>query len=864
MSSEAEEPTHSRWRAWLRPLLGLALFGVALTVLDRQLHEHTIAEVQARLRAIPNRSLLLALALTVLSYVTLTSFDVLAIRHLGKKLPYARVGLTSFIAYVFSIDLGLSVFGSSAIRYRLYSMWGLSIGDVGSVVAFTLLTFWLGLLALGGLLLSLDPLTIPDALHIPVVSLTTTRPVGLFLLALFVLYLVYTMRRPDPIHVQGVAIRPPRPAMTAAQVIAASVDWAVAASVLWVLLPEGSGPTFATFVAIFMAAEVLGVLSTVPAGLGVFEGVMLALLSPYWPAPEILGGLVAFRIVYYLLPIFVAVGLLGAIEALQRRASLLRVRAMAAVVGPAVVPRLLALAVLVSGLLLILAGMAPTAAWHVKMMRPVIALPLVEASHLMSVISGLGLVLLARGIQRRVDATWSVTLALLAVGATTSLLHGAHWLLGIALVVLFLSLLGCRPFFYRRSSLLPSAMPGEFTGLVVVSLAAMVWLGTFAYAHAEPEPSLLYEFAWDRDAARALRAASLIALLGIAYGAWRLTRPHAPDPVLASEAELERAARIVATSSRSDAHLALLGDKCLLFDEDEDDALLMYGVSGRSFVAMGDPLGPTGGRRALAWRFRELADQHGGWPVFYEVGTEDLPTYLDLGLSLHKLGEDARVELQSFSLEGSHRKSARAALRRMERAGGSFEVIPKEGVPPLLDELEEISDAWLRAKRTREKGFSLGAFDRSYLTRTPVAIVRANDRIVAFANVWMGDRDGEISPDLMRYDPDTAPHSAMDYLFTELMLYGKEEGFRWFGLGMAPLSGLEQHRLAPIWNRLGSLLYQHGEHFYNFQGLRQYKAKFDPVWEARYLASPGGLSLPRVLADVSSLVSGGMRGIVSR
>jgi phosphatidylglycerol lysyltransferase len=104
----------------------------------------------------------------------------------------------------------------------------------------------------------------------------------------------------------------------------------------------------------------------------------------------------------------------------------------------------------------------------------------------------------------------------------------------------------------------------------------------------------------------------------------------------------------------------------------------------------------------------------------------------------------------------------------------------------------------------------------------------------------------------------------MQYLFAELMLWGKTQGYEHCRLGMAPLSGLNQRELAPLWSRVGAFLYRHGEHFYNFQGLREYKEKFDPVWEPRYLASPGGLALPRLLANVASLINGGLRGVVSK
>ena len=105
-----------------------------------------------------------------------------------------------------------------------------------------------------------------------------------------------------------------------------------------------------------------------------------------------------------------------------------------------------------------------------------------------------------------------------------------------------------------------------------------------------------------------------------------------------------------------------------------------------------------------------------------------------------------------------------------------------------------------------------------------------------------------------------APRGVMDFLFVELMLWGKARGYHWFNLGMAPLSGLGAHRLAPAWHRIGRLIHRYGEEFYNFEGLRRYKEKFLPEWRPRYLAAPGRLALPRVLLDVTTLISGHLAG----
>jgi phosphatidylglycerol lysyltransferase len=289
----------------------------------------------------------------------------------------------------------------------------------------------------------------------------------------------------------------------------------------------------------------------------------------------------------------------------------------------------------------------------------------------------------------------------------------------------------------------------------------------------------------------------------------------------------------------------------------------MYGVEGHSWVSMGDPIGEPRERQELAWRFHELADRHSASTVFYQVRMHNLPLYLDLGLSLLKLGEEARVGLTDFSLEGGGRKGLRRVVKSVEKEGCVFEILPEEAVAGALPRLRAISDEWLAAKNTREKGFSIGYFEDAYIAGAPVATVQRNGEIVAFANLWEGGHKEELSVDLMRY-ASLAPDGVMEYLFVQLMLWGRQQGYGHFNLGMAPLSGLENRQLAPVWNRVGALLFKHAENFYNFQGLRAYKEKFDPVWEPRYLASPGGIALPRIITNVSALVSGSLRGIVAK
>ncbi len=197
----------------------------------------------------------------------------------------------------------------------------------------------------------------------------------------------------------------------------------------------------------------------------------------------------------------------------------------------------------------------------------------------------------------------------------------------------------------------------------------------------------------------------------------------------------------------------------------------MYGVEGRSWVSMGDPVAPIESMSELVWRFREACDEYDGWPVFYQVDKENLSIYVEQGLTILKIGEEARVRLADFSLEGQH-KSLRSNRNKLARAGLSFEIIDRANTKAILPQLRVISDSWLMEKKAKEKGFSLGFFSEDYLNRFPCAVIRYQQEIIAFANVLQTVSKSELSIDLMRYQSHGL-NGVMDYLFTELLLWGR-------------------------------------------------------------------------------------------
>ena len=843
-----------RLKKALPALIGLALFAAALAVLRRELAAVSWHELSQDVMAIPLAALVCAAGMTAINYLVLTGYDLLAFEYVGKRLPLRRIVAASLVAYAIANNVGFAALSGASVRYRFYTRWGVTNAELTRIVFAYSVTFWLGLFALGGVALALGPL--PSAHDLPGSALVASA--GWLLILACAAYLVAAAARRTPLRFVGFELPLPSFRMALAQLGVSALDWLLAAGVLFVLLPQGRVPFLAVLGA-FLSAQLLGLLSHVPGGLGVFEGLMVVLLRPFINAGELLPTLVVYRAVYYMFPL--ACALLGLIadELVQRRGGPSRAGAFFGRLTEQLTPRMLAISTFFAGVLLLASGATPAAAGRLAALGEFLPLSVIEASHFIGSLAGGILLILSQGLARRLDAAYVFSAAAIAVGIAASLLKGGDVEEALILAALLAVLWRARRVFDRKAALFETRFSPAWIATVVAALGATVWLGFFSYKHVEYSRYLWWQFELDAEAPRFLRGSVGAAAVVLLFAIGRLIRhaPHeAPPP---SGADLEDAGRLIAAQPSTVPLLVYLRDKALLFDE-ERGAFVMYAVQGRTWVAMGDPVGPADRLANVLRLFLERCDDFGGVPVFYEVRKEHLHRYADFGLTFLKLGEEARVDLSTFRLEGGSGYRARQAYRRLEKEGASLRIVDAGGAAGLMSQLREVSDSWLQAKAGAEKGFSLGFFDAGYLARFPVALVERAGRIVAFANLWPGAGREELSVDLMRYHRD-APKGVMESLLVHLMLWGKAQGYRWFVLGMAPLSGFEHSPVAPLWNRLGAFLYEHGEAVYNFQGLRAYKEKFNPVWEPCYLAYPGGLRLARVLADVAALVAGGYRRI---
>lgn len=328
-----------RIKTWLGPALVLALFIATIWLLHHELRGYSLHDIVASMKGIPSSRRWAALGLTVLNYAILIGYDWLGVRYVGHRLSFRRIALASFLGFSIGNNFGM-LFGGSTVRYRLYSSWGLSALEIVKLLVILEVTFWGGVFALAGGLLTCMPMQLPAWLPIPLV---TTRPLGVALAMVAAGYLGICAVRHQPVRVGSWTFSSPRLTFSLLQYGIAALDLMVAAAALYVLLlPVGIG--YIHFLVVYLLAIVVALVTQIPGGLGVLELATLVLLNPRQPQ-AVVAALLTFRVIYYLGPLAVGLITLGANELVMHR---MRPKPVPPTPGPldsVIAPRVLAVMV---------------------------------------------------------------------------------------------------------------------------------------------------------------------------------------------------------------------------------------------------------------------------------------------------------------------------------------------------------------------------------------------------------------------------------------------------------------------------------------------------------------------------------------
>lgn len=521
--------------------------------------------------------------------------------------------------------------------------------------------------------------------------------------------------------------------------------------------------------------------------------------------------------------------------------------------------RIAAVLTALMGIVNLVSAMTPSLHRRVAELQSILPRDVRYGSHLATVLAGFTLLLLALSLWRRKHAAWLLTLIALIGSAVFHLIKGLDW----EEASLALVLAGClatqrRHFFARSDS--PSIWQG-------IRLLVLALFGTLAYGavgfwlldrHFEVrfglQEALVQTFAMFaefRDPGLEPTTgfgrwfADSIYFVGATTGGYALICLLRPvlHRLPATSEERERAKKIVESHGHSSlARFLLFEDKSYWFSP--GGSMVAFSVVGRNCVALGDPVGPEEDIPDAISQFQHFCTERDWQPVFYQTLPLYLPYYRASGFDVLAIGDEAIVDLKSFTLVGSEAKSLRNAVNRLRKVGYTTELHLPPHSDDLMEELRLVSDEWLSGQNGKEKRFSLGWFDDEYIQDGPVMVVRTpENRISAFANIIPEYQIRESTIDLMRRRTDVA-NGTMDLLFVALFEWAREQGYESFNLGLCPLAGVGMDQDNPAIERAVRFIYEHVNQFYNFKGLFDYKSKFNPLWSPRYIIYSSPTMLP--------------------
>ncbi|WP_179395891.1 bifunctional lysylphosphatidylglycerol flippase/synthetase MprF [Lacticaseibacillus absianus] len=603
---------------------------------------------------------------------------------------------------------------------------------------------------------------------------------------------------------------------------------------------------------LFLVANVLGVISMVPGGLGSFDVFMLFGLSQVGVNNNVgVVWLLLYRLFYYVVP-FVIGALLFAQDAGRQLNARLEGLPMQVLRRTAHIA--LVVFMYFSAIMLLLRGVVPDVALRNHLYLRLYPWTFLFLSRVTNIMMAFIIFGFARGIANRVRRAYWPTLVLLVLALGASVRREVSLKFIIFLAVILLAAVLARKELTRARMDFPwgqRLVDGGIFAVTALFYAIALFYNAPALHHRNPVPEVFFfpsERMWLTTMVGVLVAAVTLAVI---YG--YLANPMTPLGQPVDEARFK--ALIARFGGNEVSHLAYAGDKVVRFFQvdGEDRVAFLFRKKTDKLVILGDPIGDLTQVRAAIADFVRAADTQDLSLVFYECSEQLTMLLHEYGFDFMKFGEEGAVDVTTFTLAGTRRKGERALMHKFERQGYAFDWLEPPHSPALLAELRAVSDSWLEGRP--EKGFSLGFFDPHYLDQAPIGVIRDQaGKIVSFATAMPMGTGVTTSIDLMR-SSDDAPSGIMDAVFINLFERAKADGYQYFNMGMAPLSNVGTSDYSFLEEKMAHLVYEYGYRFYGFQGLRSYKDKYVTDWRPKYVAYRKRQSLLFTLLQILMLVN---------
>lgn len=631
------------------------------------------------------------------------------------------------------------------------------------------------------------------------------------------------------------------------------IEWITSVILIYSIIRIlGTKVTFTHIFPIYVTSCAVGIISMIPGGLGTFDLTFIMGLGAFGVAKEqALLALVLYRVSYYIFPV-----LIGVVLAIHEGKTVIdkKYNNIFSSISSHISYSISAILIFLTGIMILLFRALPemreTFRHIYKMLEPASNISLTT-----EIIMGFLLIAISRMLAYKSKDIFKVVIILLGCALASSLIeHSSPWQIGF-LVFVMIFLWFSKKNFYRESFVFSWERLVQdvifLFGFFIFYLVIYFPRFPFKFKKISTYVRAVLEYNYNY-----LLLSSLVGfILSIVFIAFvYLVSKSKKYPFETFGDNKEVVAEILENyKGTSLTHLLYLDDKYVFINENKT-VLIQYQRYADKLIVLGNPAGNKLEFISAIDEFYNLADRYGYTPIFYQIDQKMIPTLHQYGYQFMKLGEEGIVDLTNFSIAGKKTRGLRAGYNKIAKAGYTFEVVKPKFSEELIEELKEVSEEWLDGKK--EKGFSMGFFDEDYLNLDRLFIVRdENNKIKCFANMMpMYDNERSLSIDLMRYSND-AIVGTMDFMILNIIEYGKQEGYKNFNIGMAPLANVGTSRYSFVSERIAAQLSIYGQNFYSFIGIRNFKEKYTKQWVPKYLAYRRNSSLPFTMLQVILLCS---------
>lgn len=816
--------------------LGIIIFIVAITLLSHEMKNYSYQQIIDTIKAIPSFKVIIALILSLLYYLILGGYDVIAFKFIQIPLKFKNILFTCFVSNALGNNTGYSMLFGGSIRYRLYSIYNISMLNVTKVLFFSAATIWFGLLILGGLVFTLSPVEFSSHKFIFVSS----RPLGLLFLTIVITYSLFSIFKSKPLKFFKWTITFPSIKITLWQMLLATADWILASCTLYILLPPDT-ISYITLLQIFLIAQMLGILSQVPGGMGVFETAIVMMLPSQTASATVMGALLAYRAIFYFFPLGIALVLLATHEFLRAKK---RFRILARFYSgrmQSIIPQALTISTFLSGMIILFSGVTTVSSSVIN--RLVVYIPSIILDFLHFAISIVGILLLfiSRGLLLRIKTAYIWAVMLLGILFPLALINGYGYEKILALMIILSLLILSKKYFYRNLSLFTPKLNMMWFSAITAVFVGSAWLGFFVYKqHIYTPVAFLNSLFATTDAGRFLRICIGMAVILIIVLISELLKRARYKQVSMSAENIK-----LVTESSQYVYANYAFENRNLFYKDTN-SFIIYSQINNNAIVFGDPIGRDKSAKELIWDFKEMTDLKNITPTFLYVGHKNLRVYDDIGMDIALFGTDANILLETFSKDIQSLAEIKDNADSMDN-NYKFEITDKITFQKEKKYVDFVDFQWQKDfGNLKNKMFDISAqFANSYI------LVKKDGFISAYAYLLLSQNKYEVFVSNVRYTSD-CDLNMLKYILFKSVCWAKDNKYKWFNLGLTPTEKIIlDHDFIQK-----SKIFVFAEHFkYDINALINFKLKFQPTLKNKYIIFYADKHLNRFLRDFFYLYS---------